>query len=39
MFITGGGSTAMGAMLKGVFGFVFEESPSKARVGTCERGS
>jgi len=29
MLITGGGSTAMGAMLKGVFGFVFESKRQK----------
>ena len=29
MLLTGGGSTAMGAMLKGVFGFVFEAKRQK----------
>ena len=29
MLLTGGGSTAMGAMLKGVFGFVFENKRQK----------
>ena len=29
MLLTGGGSTAMGAMLKGVFGFVFENRRQK----------
>ena len=29
MFLTGGGSTAMGAMLKGVFGYVFEAKRQK----------
>ena len=29
MLLTGGGSTAMGAMLKGVFGFVFESKRQK----------
>lgn len=29
MLLTGGGSTAMGAMLKGVFGFVFETKRQK----------
>ena len=29
LFITGGGSTAMGAILKGVFGYVFEARQQK----------
>ncbi len=29
LFITGGGSTAMGAILKGVFGYVFEAKAQK----------
>lgn len=29
LFITGGGSTAMGAILKGVFGYVFEAKKQK----------
>ena len=29
LFITGGGSTAMGAILKGVFGYVFESKQQK----------
>jgi hypothetical protein len=29
MLLTGGGSTAMGAMLKGVFGFIFENKRQK----------
>jgi len=29
LFITGGGSTAMGAILKGVFGYVFEAKQNK----------
>jgi hypothetical protein len=29
MFLTGGGSTAMGAMLKGVFGYIFEAKRQK----------
>ena len=29
LFITGGGSTAMGAILKGVFGYIFEAKQNK----------
>jgi len=29
LFITGGGSTAMGAILKGVFGYIFEARQNK----------
>ena len=33
MLLTGGGSTAMGAILKGAFGFVFENRRQKHEVG------
>ena len=38
MLLTGGGSTAMGAMLKGVFGFVFETKRQKHEL-ECARES
>jgi len=39
LFITGGGSTAMGAILKGVFGYIFEARQNKHDLEMAKGGT